>query len=425
MRLTLFALLSALAVAAAVHPATAQKFLPKTIQFEGAPEYTNQELLDAAGLKNNEVLSYADMQDYSKRLLATGAFASVAFKFDGQDLIFMLIPSEDLCQVRFENLPLAPGKELDDQLHKLLPLYHGKVPAEAGLTDQLQAALGSILAEKGLPATVVATTSADVATHKVNAVTYSITSPPVAVSIESIDGVSASFLNKVREIVTKVAAQPYETSSSVENIQRLVEQFYGDQGYAAAKVEVTRAGDPAKRDGAILVPLSIQVHEGHVYRVTAIHLPADAPVTQAEIDKALEPSTAGPPMGVRVRSIWMMLSNRIKSKGYLDCTVTPHAEYNETEATVSYTAEVNPGPLYRLGFVKFDNVTDALRAQLIHNWQMMPGDPFDAGYVGQFVVQARRQDPVLNRSLEGVKMKYDITANPDTHEVNVVIRLER
>ena len=86
---------------------------------------------------------------------------------------------------------------------------------------------------------------------------------------------------------------------------------------------------------------------------------------------------------------------------------------------------MDPGPVYHLGFVKFDNVSDEIRTLLIHNWQMLPGDPFDESYVANFIYKAQAQDPVLQRSLAGVKTKFDATANPVTHEVNVVIRLEK
>ena len=71
---------------------------------------------------------------------------------------------------------------------------------------------------------------------------------------------------------------------------------------------------------------------------------------------------------------------------------------------------------------EFDNVSDQLRTLLIHNW---PGDPFDESYVANFLVKAQMQDPVLRRSLAGVKAKFDVKANPNTYEVNVAIRLEK
>lgn len=419
-----FVFLAAIFLYAAPHSASAQKFLPKSIQFQGDPEYSDTELLAAARLKKGVVLGYAEMQDYSKRLLATGIFATVAFKFDGQDLIFMLTPSPDLLPVQIENLPLTPGKELDQRIHASVPLYHGKVPAEGGLTDDVGAALQKMLAGEGLQATVTATTASDLISQKLNAVSYSITASPVNASVVRVDGVSDAFQSNVQAVLAKALKNPFSTMNTAANLEQAVAQFYGDQGYAAAKIQVARAGDPRLDSGSIVVPFAIQVQEGRVYRVTLIQLPNGAPMTQAEIDKMLS-SPSPQPQGVKVRSVWVLLTSRYHNKGYLDCKVTPHAILDDADATVSYTADVDPGPVYHLAFVKFDNVSDDLRTLLIHNWEMMPGDPFDESYVAGFIYKVQQQDPVLRRSLAGVKVKFDATANPTTHEVNVVIRLEK
>jgi outer membrane protein assembly factor BamA len=139
----------------------------------------------------------------------------------------------------------------------------------------------------------------------------------------------------------------------------------------------------------------------------------------------LAPTIGGPPQGVRVRSVWELISTRYKSKGYLDCKVTPHADLDDASNSVSYTVNVDPGPVYHLGFVKFDNVSDSMRTLLIHNWEMLPGDPFDESYVADFLVKAQAQDPVLRRSLVGVKARFDANADQQTHVVNVVIHLEK
>lgn len=414
----------AISVCVAVRPAVSQKFLPKAIKFQGDPEYSDAELLAAAGLKKGVVLGYTEMQDYSKRLLATGAFSTVAFKFDGLDLIFLLTPSPDLLPVRLENLPLKPGTDLDAKLHAQIPLYHGKVPADGGLNDDVRAALEKMLADEGLQATVTATTAADQFTHKVVAVSYSITAPQVTVSVAHLDGVSDAFGTKVRAVLAEALKNPFSTTDSASNIARAIEQSYGDQGYAAAKVQVTRSGDPTTTPEAIVVPFSVQVEEGRVYTIAAVHLPADALVTQEEIEKLL--NTPSPqPMGVKVRSVWILIESRYQAKGYLDCKVTPHASLNDADATVSYNVDVDPGAVYHLAFVKFEGVSDELRNRLIHYWEMMPGDPFDKSYAAGFIYKAQQQDPDLRRSLAGVKIKFDVTANPNTHDVNLVIRLER
>jgi outer membrane protein assembly factor BamA len=415
----------ALLVMVASTSALAQKFIPKSIQFRGDPEYTNDELIAAAGLKKGVALSFDDMKAYTQRIMDTGVFSNIAFKYDGQDLIFTIAPSTDLYPIHLDNLPLPTGEDLETKLHGQLPLFHGKVPAEGGLAEAVRASLEKMLADEGLPATVVATDAADLVTHRVNAVIYSVTTPPVQVSIAGVTGVSDALANKVQVVIAASAKFPFSTADSAGNLEKAVEQFYGDQGYAAAKVQATRTGNPAVASGAIIVPFSLQIQEGRVYKVASIQLPPGTPVTQAEIDKALSPMVGGPPQGVRVRSVWQLIASRYRAKGNLDCIVTPHAAFNETDATVSYTVDVDPGPVYHLAFVKFDNVSDQLRTLLIHNWQMLPGDPFDESYVANFLVIAQKQDPILRQSLVGIKTKFDVTADPNTHEVNVVIRLEK
>jgi len=423
MRRLVFLLPAVLAVAVALRPLAAQKFIPKSILFQGDPEYTSDELMAAAGLKKGVALNFTEMSAYTKKLLDTGVFSNVAFKFDGQDLTFTLAPNEELYPITLENLPLTPGKELDAKLHERLPLFHGKVPADGSLTEDVRTALEEVLADQGLKASVVKTNGADPTTQKVNSVVFSITAPPVQMSVVSIEGVSTAYSSKVQSIADDAGKFPFDTASSASNLARIVEQFYSDQGYAAAKVEVVRSGNPSATPAAIIVPFAVRIVEGRVFTVASIQLPPGTPITKAEIDRALAPS--GSPQGVRVRSIWVSISSRYRNKGYLDCKVTPHPVFDDAAGTVSYNVDVDPGPLYRLGFVKFDNVSDALRTVLIHNWQMLPGDPFDESYVASFVTKAQTQDPALMRSLAGVKVKYYVTADPNTHIVNVAIRLER
>jgi outer membrane protein assembly factor BamA len=425
MRRLLFASVFVAFVSASALPAPAQKFLPKSIQFQGAPEYSTEELMAAAGLKKGVVLSYADMNAVSKRLVDTGVFATLAFKFDGQDLIFTITPSTDLVPIRLDNLPLEPGPALDARIHEQIPLFHGKVPIDGGLTEDVRVALEKILAAEGVEAHVTRTNGADLATQKVNLVIFSITGQAVQVKVNRIEGVSVQNQGKVSALVAHAANDTFDTMHSANNIETLVEQYYHDLGYAAVKVHVARDGKPAMSAGAIVVPFSVHVEEGKIYAVKSIQLPGDALVTQDEADKTLASASPGTPQGVRVRSVWELISTRYKSKGYLDCKVTPHASLDDASHTVSYTVDIDPGPVYHLGFVKFDNVSDAMRTLLIHNWEMLPGDPFDESYVANFIVKAQAQDPVLRRSLAGVKASFDATSDPHTHIVNVVIRLEK
>lgn len=405
-------------------PIHAQKFIPKTIQFNGDPEHSNADLLAASGLKKGETLDYAEMNATSKRLMDTGMFASLTFKFDGQDLIFQLTPADQLVPIHLDNLPLAPSLDVNAKLHQQFPLFLGKVPPEGGMLEQVRAALEALLSADGIKASVIATPGADAKTRHVNSMHFSIASPAVQVTVKQIDGASAEFQEKLHTLADETAKIPFDTENSTESIERAFANFYQDRGYAAVKVKAERVGDPVLDTNAITVPYNVKIEEGRLYKVGSVHVPDGALVTQADVARVLSP-VPNPVTGARLRFLWSFIAERYHAKGYLDCKITPAPRLDDANSTVNYDVSIDPGPVYHLAFVKFENVTDQLRALLIKNWQMMPGDPFDETYVAGFVIAVQKSDPVLRATLANVKARYNITADTQSHDVNVVLRLER
>jgi outer membrane protein assembly factor BamA len=406
-------------------PVCAQKFIPKTIQFKGDPEYSTEEMLAAASLKKGEMLDYAGMNACSKRLMDTGMFSSLTFKFDGQDLIFQLTPADQLAPVHLDNLPIDSGADLDAKLHKQFPLYHGKLPSDGGLVDQVRGALEAMLAAEGIQGSVVAAPGGDSKTHRVNSMHFSLANPPVAVSVKEFTGASSEFKDKLQAIAQETAKIPFDTESSASTIEQAFKIFYQDRGYAGAKVRAERAGNPVLDPGGIVVPYAVKIEEGRVYKIGTVHVPDNTPMTQAEIAKALAPNPSGPVDGIRIRTVWSTIAQRYHAKGYLDCKISPTPQFDDAAGTVNYDVAIEPGSVYHLAFVKFENVSDELRALLIRNWQMLPGDVFNESYVANFMAAAQQNDPVLRRTLANVKTTFNAMADPQTHDVNVVVRLEK
>jgi outer membrane protein insertion porin family len=403
----------------------AQKFQPKTIQFKGAADYSDQELLAAAGLKKGNVITSAEMGDDTTRLADSGVFDNVGFKFDGQDLIFFLKPATMLYPIHLDNLPLKLGADLDARLHDRFPLYHGKVPAEGTLLDGVRRFFEETLAAEGIKTTVVAIPTGVAGSRKITEMTFQITSSTVRVGAIRLEGISPAMQDKVRFLAQHTVRSPFDTENAGENLEHKFASLYADEGYAAAKVNAAWSGDPVAALDAIDVPFVVTVEEGKAYKLSAIHIPPDALVTQAEIDKTVQLRSDGHFKGVTLSSAWSSIVSRYKAKGHLDCKVTPHPEFDEASGTVSYSVDIDPGPVYHLAYVKFENATDELRSRLMRSWQMLPGDPFDATYVSNFIVKAENADPPLQRMLAGLKFSFDVQADPDSREVNCVIRFEK
>ena len=188
---------------------SAQEYQPRSIQFKGAPDYSDQELLAAAQLKPGISLSVDAMKDHARILLDTGVFSNITFQFTGVDLRYQLTPSANLLPIRLTNLPLDAGKDLDAKIHDRVPLYHGKVPPDSGLMEQVRAALEQILAQilaaQGVTATVQAVATAGAAPGADGAVNFSIASPPVVVGEIHFDSKSPALDPGADQILKKLS----------------------------------------------------------------------------------------------------------------------------------------------------------------------------------------------------------------------------
>jgi outer membrane protein assembly factor BamA len=404
-------------------PISAQQYQPNSIQFKGAPEYTDQELMAALGLTKGALLSGADMNACAKRLMDTGVFDNVAYKFDGADLVFTLTPDPTVVPVRLENLPFTPGPELDAQLHKSLPLYHGKVPTEGKLLEDVRQSFEAMLAAEGVKATVAYNPySSPGDRNKVTAMSFKIASPAMRLGTIRIAGASMALLPKLHEIVAGAANPPFDSQGTPAGLEREFTSFYQDQGFAAVKVRAVRSGALVFTGVAVLVPYTVNIQEGHLYKIGAIRMPLNALVTQDEADKIVA-SPRSLTMGEALPNVLALIEARYKAKGYLDLQVDSQPTFDPSAGTVDYTLAIEPGPIYRVAFVKFAGVTDELRNHLMQQWQMMPGDAFDQTYLDAFLTKAEGQDPLLRRSLAGVTSTVETSTNPATHDVDVTIKL--
>jgi outer membrane protein assembly factor BamA len=403
----------------------AQQLLkPQSIRFDGAQDYTPDELLAATGVKKGQVYTSDYLNQTAQKLMSIGVFEKVGFKFDGVDLVYLLRESDDLYPVLIDNLPIDTGVDLDAKLQQLIPLYHGKVPSEGAMLDDVRSALQTMLAAEGLDAKVISVPAGNNPNKKATAIKFRIDSPPVEIGDIETKGVSEALRPQV-DGALRFVFRSFDSSTSARHIEDLIASAYVGNGYPAAIIKAQRSGKPAVANDVLRVPFTVTVEEGHAYKLGTVQLAPGVPVAMADVEKLTMTRDRFKPESGYVLGLQHAVETRLKGKGYLDCKVTPKPEIDEAAGAVNYTIDALTGPQYHLGLLKFENVGESLRVMLMRNWQMMPGDPFDESYVSNFLYIAQKSDPVLQRSLAGVKTTYDVQADPETHEVNLVIHLQR
>jgi outer membrane protein assembly factor BamA len=404
-----------------------RKAPPRAIRFQGAAQYSQDELLAAAGMKPGARLGAADVKLHARELNDTGFFAVVKFSNDSKGLLFSLTPDGQLYPLRLDNLPLKPGKELDDKIHARFPLYHGLLPASGSTDDGICQMLEGMLADEGVKATVKASLTSGLGPKKVTAINFAITSPPVRIGKIRLAGVTPAMQAKVNTLVEGQTGNEFDTENTAIGLQRSLEDLYQDEGYAAVEVEVSEIDPPEvssqDSDSAIEVPFSVAIREGGVYKLGAINYPADAQVPRAEVQKLLAKYQAG--SGRPLNQFLLAVNDAYHARGYLDCSVASHAAFSEATHIVNYSIEIDPGPLYKMGTVQFEGAPDAMAARLTRVWKMAQGGTFDESYVSGFAARAEKQDRTLSKWMQSVLVTFDVKADTDAHQVNVVFHFAK
>jgi outer membrane protein insertion porin family len=402
--------------------AAAQNFLPKTIHFEGVPEYSDQELLAATGLKKGVALTTSDLNDRAKQLMDSGVFSSVSFKFDGQDLVFTLTPSTSLYPIHLENLPLDSGKDLDTKLHESVPLYHGKVPAEGGVTDGVRSALEKALAGQGIQATVTAV--ADARDGAGSVVHFSIATPSVLVGAIRLKDASTQLEPGALDILTKLTGSPFDSVGSARQIATYLGNYYHDKGYLEAAIDAT-AQNAGMVEGVISIPFEITVQPGNQYRLAAVRLAPDLVVSQADFDRQAKLRPGDIADGQHVIENWQFISRQYHNHGYMKASVHPSPTFDRANRTVTFDVTADSGPVYKMGALSIENVSDDLRTTMMAAWKMPAGAIFNEGAIMSFYAIDKTVNSTLYRVFAAAACAYTMHLNEENRTVDVILRLDR
>ena len=349
----------------------------------------------------------------------------VKFGNDSKGLLFTLTPASQLYPMHLDNLPLKPGKDLDDKIHARFPLYHGLLPASGSTDDGICQMLEEMLAEKGAKATVKASSHQrpwpqkdygdELYDHR-------------AAGAHRSNPAGRRFARHAGQgRILSSMARP-ETSSirrtRPSGSERSFEDLYQDQGYAAVKVEVSEIDPPVVSDAAIEIPFSVTVTEGGVYKLGTINYPADALASRAEVGKFLAKYQAG--SGRPLDQFLLAVNDAYHARGYLDCSVVSHASFNEATHIVNYSIEIDPGPLYQMGTVQFDGAPDAMAVKAQKCLETRARRDIRRELRFRFRGPGAKEGQACCQSgCNRSSSHFDEKPDPDTHQVNAIFHFAK
>src|SRR5215469_9499684 len=108
----------------------------ETLTVEGNQNYSRDQIIGVAGLKVGQLAGRSDFEAARDRIIATGLFDSVGYRFapskdaNGYAASFQVVEVAPVYPVQFEGLPAKPA-DFHAWLKSKDPLYTGKLPGTA------------------------------------------------------------------------------------------------------------------------------------------------------------------------------------------------------------------------------------------------------------------------------------------------------
>lgn len=368
------------------------------ILVRGTHRYQPQDVIRATGLKENSVVTTAQLEAGSKRLGDSGVFTSVQYSFRpapkrwGVEAEFQVKDADKFLPAEFENAVWWSDQELQSKLHDAVPLFEGEIPLSGTLADDVAAALSKLLAAKGVDSKVVWQQWA--APGEIPSVyRFRVTSgvPPFkSVQLTGASHLSAEVKSRFLSVVMN---REYLRSEVEKNIDRILAPAYHEQGFVtfkAGKIQPVLAADNT-------LGINIPIVEGAQYKLAGYSWSGNTVASAEELSKFVSLPLGQPVNLSRLKTDLDAARTFLGKFGREAATITPVPKFSGE--SISYEFQVHEGDLYHMGDLEVQGLESATAAKIRELWKLAPGSPYDNTYARNFVAHLITSRSDLNTSI--------------------------
>jgi outer membrane protein insertion porin family len=398
-------------------PQAAREFPIDSITIEGNRILSSAAIVAVSGLKTGQTGSGPIFDGARDRLLATGYFDTIAYRYKpaekgGYNVTFEVQEIPTMFPVRIEGLPVT-ASEIEADLKARDPLFIGKMPGTQPAIRRTTAEIEQYLESKGHKDKVLGKM---VATEPEKFEVQFLPARGLAVvSDVAFEGSKAILAADLHKAISEVAfGQPYSENGFRIFLQNQIVPLYEAKGYMKVTFPSVTTAPSTEVQG---VDVKVTVDEGVEYKLTRV---AVAGRSQSESAKILKQAKI-PQMTVanfeQVREAAKRVQETMRHQGYLEARVTSEKKVDDAAKTVEFFLVVDTGPEYTFGKLTVSGLgldgEDAIRKM----WSVKPGDSFPDGYADYFLGRVKEEGLFDNLGATTAEKKV----NAETHVVDVTL----
>jgi len=398
----------------------------REVRIEGQKHLSEAQIVAITGLTVGSAVGRADLQAGADKLVQTGLFDKVSYKFETRTGVVVTYHVEESPRVPayFDNIPWFADSELNDAIRKKIPYFDGTLPEGGGAVDQAADAIKELIASHGLQVTLQ---------HEVlpdpdgdgRIQMFKVEGP--SLRIEKVGFSDAGLLasKTVQQHLEEIVGKPYSRMVIDLFLTEAIRPVYLAKGCLHPKLgppEIRLTGNPNLKLPE-QVPVFVPVDPGPVYHFKEVHWTGNATVSEFTLsgDMALKPGEVAD--GMKIEAGWDRVREEFAHHGYLDAKVDPVAAFDESAHTVSYSVAIQEGKQYRFGKMVLTGLSPAAEKKLHAAWPIPPGEIFDKVKFEEVLVKLKvHQEQIFGElPLHYEEVGHWLQADANTGTVDVLL----
>ena len=373
-------------------PAQPGKWPVESLKVEGNHNYTQAQILAVAGLKTGQTAGKADFEAARDRLVATGSFETVGYKFgpsgdkNGYAASFQVVEVSPAYPIRFEGLGL-PDKDLTDYLRGKDPMFAPRLAATKQVLARYKEWVQEYVTAHEGKDTVIAKVTPAGAGEFVILFRPARSEPAVAeVSFEGNQVIPSNILqNAIAEVAV---GAPYKEDTFRQYLDSAVRPLYDARGrvkVAFTKVTVEKSADVQG------LAVKVVVDEGGSYDLGDVRIQGAPHFEPAKLLKTAKFKTGDladfGDIGQGVDRIKKTLAHQ----GYMHNDVEIVRNVDEAKKSVNLVLKINEGELFTFGTLSIQGLDLNGEAAIRKMWTHKEGTPYNPDYPDYFLKHVREE----------------------------------
>jgi outer membrane protein insertion porin family len=370
---------------------------------EGNRLYSMEQIVRLTGLKAGQKAGKPEFEAARDRLLATGAFDSVGYRFapapggSGYNAAFQVVEIAQVFPFRFEGLPVDT-QELTKYMREREPLFAERMPATETVLARWTKDIQDYLNAKGHPENIMGKLNAE-GVDKL----FVIFRPSKLPSVAEVNftGNQVITTKTLQAAIAPVAVGSLYTEHRFrELLDTSIRPQYEENGRIRVSFPKLTV-EPAKNVDGLLV--TVEVNEGPVYKLSSVNVSgADPKLAEQGKFKTDEPVNF-----TEVTNGVDRMKQSLRRKGYINAQATPERRIDENGKKVDVDIHVEPGPQFTFDRLTIEGLDIETEPHIRKLWTMKPGQPFDASYPEFFLAQIREEGLFENLGTTKSSLKTD------------------